>query len=317
MSTTNNGRHLKVSTRLLYDELLRRGTAVTILSNASSLLEYTAPTGASHLLYSTCSDKSAATGVVVATSKRLTSLLAHDMRIPCPAQLSTRDVREVRQFFVQYDHIVIKPINGSGGKGVTTNISTLPELQRAYAYAKTYSHTIVAEQHVEGMDVRLLVINGSFCSAVIRKPAHVRGDGATSITKLIDYVNASPLRNDDTQSSLMHIDKKAAHRYLGTHIRTVPVSGSETRVVGPANVSLGGSLHEATTLVTRAMIKDAEAITKKLGLGISGVDMIWDRDTNKHFLIEVNATPGIDIHNDILSGTKSNCVELYVDWLLA
>lgn len=193
----------------------------------------------------------------------------------------------------------------------------MDELERAYVYAKAYSHRIVAEQHIEGSDVRLLVINGTFCSAVIRKPACVIGDGATTIKELIVKANSSPLRNDDTKSSLMHISKKAATRYLGARIRAIPQLGSEIRVVGPANVSLGGSLHEATDLVSQSMILDAEAITKRLGLGISGVDMIWNRDTNKHFLIEVNATPGIDIHNDALSGTASDCVKMYVNWLIS
>jgi D-alanine-D-alanine ligase-like ATP-grasp enzyme len=65
------------------------------------------------------------------------------------------------------------------------------------------------------------------------------------------------------------------------------------------------------------MIRDAETITKKLGLGICGVDIMWNQQTNKYYLIEVNATPGIDIHDDPFSGTSSDCVERYVDWLIA
>ncbi|MNI81695.1 hypothetical protein D3C73_1383370 [compost metagenome] len=74
-------------------------------------------------------------------------------------------------------------------------------------------------------------------------------------------------------------------------------------------------MHEATQLVTPEMITDAEAITKKLGLGICGVDMMWDRKTNRQYLIEVNATPGIDIHNDPFSNTSSDAVARYVQWL--
>jgi D-alanine-D-alanine ligase-like ATP-grasp enzyme len=81
-------------------------------------------------------------------------------------------------------------------------------------------------------------------------------------------------------------------------------------------VSLGGSLYEATHLVMPTMIADAEIISQKLKLGICGVDIMWNQKTNKHYLIEVNATPGIDIHNDPASGTSSDCVEQYVAWLV-
>ena len=90
----------------------------------------------------------------------------------------------------------------------------------------------------------------------------------------------------------------------------------EARVVGPANVSLGGSLQEATSLVTEAMIADAESITNYLGLGICGVDMIWNQKTDKYYLIEINSTPGIDIHDNPYSGTSSDAAKLYVQWLI-
>lgn len=233
-----------------------------------------------------------------------------------PASIACRDIREARAFLAEHDMIVIKPARGSSGGGVSTDIRTDPPLLHAYNYAKKYSHTILAQQHIVGDDVRLLVVGGVFCSAVIRQPAHVVGDGSSSIQQLISYANADISRNDTTISSLMHINIHAARRFLGESINTIPRRGSEVRVVGPANVSLGGSLHEATSVVTPAMVVDAEKITNKLGLGVCGVDMMWDRKTGKHYLIEVNATPGIDIHDDTFSGTSSNAARKYVQWLV-
>jgi cyanophycin synthetase len=307
---------LQISTQVLYDEFVRRQIDITILTAGSSLLEYTSLQGTTHLLFSTCSDKSSAAGLVVADSKIRTITVAERLGIPTPAQLTSRDIRQVRKLLSTYKKIVIKPVSESSGQGVSTNITSLEALERSYAYAKKYSSTIVAQQHIDGDDVRLLVIDGKFCSAVIRKPAHVIGDGTSTIQELIESANASVFRNDASRSSLMHINEKAALLFLGDAIATIVPDQEEVRVVGPANVSLGGSLHEATHLVPPAMISDAEAITKKLGLGICGVDIMWDRLTEKHYLIEINATPGIDIHNDPFSGTSSDCVERYVDWLI-
>jgi cyanophycin synthetase len=316
MNTTEPRDQLKVSTRVIYDELLKQGSSVDIIDNSSSLLEYTDNAGGKHFLFSTCSDKSSATGLIIAKSKAKSVIIAERIGVPTPSQMTCRDIREVRKFHTEHARIVIKPAFGSGGTGVSTNIKTDEALERAYHYAKTHSHLVIAQQHIIGDDVRLLIIDGKFCSAVIRKPAYVIGDGIATIEELINIANADLSRNDDTQSSLMHINTNAARRFLGDTMYTVAPANKTVRVVGPANVSLGGSLHEATTVVSQEMITDAEAISNTLDLGICGVDMMWDRKTNKHYFIEANVTPGIDIHNDPFSGTSSNAVELYVRWLL-
>ncbi|MET0979933.1 MAG: ATP-grasp domain-containing protein [Candidatus Saccharimonadales bacterium] len=316
MSNEQTRDNLTISTRLIYNEMIASRTPVTIVSDTSNILEYSDARGDSHLLFSTCSDKSSAAGKAIADSKVKTAHIASTLNIPMPASIACRDIREARAFLAEHDMIVIKPARGSSGGGVSTDIRTDPPLLHAYNYAKKYSHTILAQQHIVGDDVRLLVVGGVFCSAVIRQPAHVVGDGSSSIQQLISYANADISRNDTTISSLMHINIHAARRFLGESINTIPRRGSEVRVVGPANVSLGGSLHEATSVVTPAMVVDAEKITNKLGLGVCGVDMMWDRKTGKHYLIEVNATPGIDIHDDTFSGTSSNAARKYVQWLV-
>jgi cyanophycin synthetase len=317
MNNSNNPNTLKISTRLLYDELIHRDIPVTIVDPSMSLLEYTHPNGETHMLFSTCDDKSPATGIIIANSKTRTAVIAKRLSIPVPAQITANTIRDARRFFSLHHTVVVKPTNGSSGQGVSTNITSLPSLERAYLYAKKYSSSVVVQQHIDGSDVRLLVVNGRFCSAVIRKPAHVMGDGISSVKTLIDEANADGLRGNTDVSSLMAISHTAARHFLGDTTMITPRKNEEVRVVGPANVSLGGSLHQATNIVTPAMIRDAETITKKLGLGICGVDIMWNQQTNDYYLIEVNATPGIDIHDDPFSGTSSDCVERYVDWLIA
>ena len=317
MSTNQSRDKLAVSTRILYDELIQRNVPTSIISATSDLIEYTDVRGNAHLLFNTCSDKSSAVGKVIADNKLKTERIAQSMNILMPASIICRDIREARKFLEAHHQIVIKPPLGSGGKGVSTNISTEQELISAYTYAKDYGRQVIVQQHISGADVRLLVIDGIFCSAVIRKPAHVIGDGAMTIEALIMKENSDIARNDNSRSSLMHIDIRSARRFLGSALTTIPAYNEMRRVVGPANVSLGGSLHEATKDVTPQMIQEAESITNRLGLGICGIDMMWNRTTNRHYLIEVNAAPGIDIHNDPYSDTKSDCVERYVDWLIA
>jgi cyanophycin synthetase len=317
VSTNQTREGLRISARSIYDELVAQKAPVSIIRASSNLVTYTDVHGVPHLLVSTCSDKSSATGKAIADSKVKTMRIAEYLNISRPASIACRDIREARKFLAEYDVIVTKPTLGSGGRGVTTNIRTDEELTRAYAYAKNHSRLVVVQQHITGDDLRVLIVGGVFCSAVIRRPAHVVGDGISSIEELIDKANEAPSRNDESRSSLMHISPMAVGRFLGEAIHSIPPRAKMVRVVGPANVSLGGSVHEATHLITPAIIADAETITKKLGLGICGVDIMWNRKTDKHYLIEVNATPGLDLHNDQFSGTVSDAAQKYVQWLIA
>lgn len=317
MSATEDRQNLRGSTRLLYDELTVQQAHPIILSASSSLIEYTDLAGKTRLLFSTCSDKSSAIGRVVAGSKARTAIVAEHLAIPTPVAVVCSTIRDARKFLSAHRMIVTKPLGSDGGSGVSTNIMTEEELRRAYGYAKDYSARVIAQQHIIGADVRLLTVGGKFSTAVIREPASVIGDGVSSTIELITIANETSPRNDPDFLSILPIKMQAARRFLGESLNAIPALGQKVRTTGPANVSLGGSLHEATHLVTAEMIADAEKISQKLGLGICGVDMMWDQQENRHYLIEINATPGIDIHNDPISGTKSDCVEQYVRWLIA
>lgn len=317
MTTAKMPENLQGSTRLIYDELIVQAASPVIVDDVLSLLEYTTRSGDTRLLFSTCSDKSSAVGRVVAGSKARTAVIAKRIGIPIPPAVICTSKRDAYKFLDEHGMIVTKPLGSDGGKGVSTNIESIEALREAYGYAREYSRNVIAQKHIDGLDVRLLTVGGKFTSAVIRSPASVTGDGVSTVLELIDRENNTAPRNDPTFTSILPIKERAARRFLGLKIDAIPTLGQAVRVIGPANVSLGGDLHEATHLVTPAMIADAEKISDKLKLGICGVDMMWNKDQNKYYLIEVNATPGIDIHNDPYSGTSSDCVERYVSWLIA
>lgn len=307
---------LRVSTRVMFDELLRQQANVRILDASSSLLEYDDTSGKSHVLFSTLSDKTSQAGTSVARDKNKGRFIAHRLGIPVPDDHMCLTVSDAFSLLEKYGRVVIKPLDCSGGAGVTTDITTLAELRTAFSYAQSHSDNVMVQQHVSGSDIRLLVVAGTFRSAVERRPATVKGDGISSIRKLIGIENSSQNRSNDYMTNQVTIDIASAERYLGDSIESVPLKNSTTIVVGPANLSLGGTAHEATHLVSSPMIHDAEKIARRLGLAMCGVDMIWDEVTSEYYFIEVNANPGIDMHNDPFWGTATDAIERYVTWLL-
>lgn len=307
---------LKVSTRAMYDELKRQNVPVRIIDAASSLLEFTDLAGERRLLFSTSSDKSSEVGLSIGRNKIRTEIIAKDLDIPVPLDTVCDSFDDALQFFSAHSPIVLKPLDNSGGSGVSTNISDVETLSKAYSYAREFGDRVIAQKHINGIDVRMLVVAGTFRSALERRPAHVTGDGTSTYLQLIEQENASGKRSAGSMGSLDLINMSCAKLFLADKVNTVPGKGKTMAVVGPANLSLGGTAHEATHLVTPAMIADAEKITGKLKLGICGVDMLWDQATNKYFLIEVNATPAINMHNQELWGTSSDAIVYYVKWLV-
>jgi cyanophycin synthetase len=69
--------------------------------------------------------------------------------------------------------VVVKPYNMNQGKGVSLNLTTAAQVERAYHIAKEYATKVVVERQFTGRDYRALVINGKVAAANERVPAHV------------------------------------------------------------------------------------------------------------------------------------------------
>ena len=83
---------------------------------------------------------------------------------------------------------------GNHGNGSTINVTDPEQLKMAFQAALAYYPEVIVEAYVQGDDFRLLVINGKFVAAAKREPAHIIGDGRSTIHDLIQAVNSDPLR---------------------------------------------------------------------------------------------------------------------------
>jgi cyanophycin synthetase len=101
--------------------------------------------------------------------------------------------------------LVFKPLDGNHGKGASINVKTFEEAVEAFAHAKKYSRKIIVEKFITGYDFRVLVINNRFIAAALREPAHVIGDGKSTIKQLIDKENLDPRRGYGHENVLTEI----------------------------------------------------------------------------------------------------------------
>nr|WP_284200180.1 hypothetical protein [Alicyclobacillus sacchari] len=102
--------------------------------------------------------------------------------------------------------VVVKPLDGRQGQGVSLNLTTEDEVRKAFAIASAFSRSVVIEEYIPGANVRLLVVDGRCVAASVRQPATVEGDGKATIRELIERVNQDPRRGVGHEKPLTRIE---------------------------------------------------------------------------------------------------------------
>jgi cyanophycin synthetase len=104
--------------------------------------------------------------------------------------------------------VVVKPLDGNHGRGVSINLTEDAQVEVAFHEAKAQSKSrgILVEQFVTGMDHRMLVVNGELVAVAKRVPGHVVGDGKHTIAELVDIVNSDPRRGIGHEKVLTNLE---------------------------------------------------------------------------------------------------------------
>lgn len=205
--------------------------------------------------------------------------------------------------------VVVKPVVGHKGIGVTANIRNDKELEFAYDRAVDASprrrEQIIVEQYIPGADFRLLCVGGKFVAALERRPAYVIGDGRSTIEELIEDENRSPARQDTPTSALSPIlIDKILENYLeqqGLSLDSVIERDQLVYLRKVANISAGGISIDVTSTIHPDNIILSEEIAQYFHIVCFGIDVIstdlshsWK--DGEFGIIEINAAPGIFMH---------------------
>ncbi len=120
--------------------------------------------------------------------------------------------------------VVVKPLDGNQGKGVSLNLSSPEQVDEAFDAAVAISPEVIVEEMLRGLDYRVVIVNGRMVAAAQRIPAHVWGDGKHTIRDLIDLANKDPRRGKDHEKPLTRITADpialAILRGTGGHLMT-------------------------------------------------------------------------------------------------
>ncbi|WP_258129004.1 cyanophycin synthetase [Achromobacter anxifer] len=251
-------------------------------------------------------DLTSAISESIAQDKDLTKMLLDAAGVPVPMGRSVTTAEEAWAAAEELGGpVVVKPRDGSQGRGVAVNIETRERVIQAFEVAEEISSEVIVERYIPGHDFRLLVVGGALVAASRRDPPQVTGDGVQTIRQLVDQVNADPLRGDGHATSLTKIRfddiALATLKKQGFDADSVPPSGTLIFLRNNANLSTGGSATDVTDEVHPEMAARAVSAARMIGLDICGVDVVaesvlYPLEDQHGGVVEVNAAPGLRMH---------------------
>ncbi|OLP20199.1 cyanophycin synthetase [Leptolyngbya sp. 'hensonii'] len=277
-------------------------------------------------MQATLSDRTGILGVELASDKEGTKQILRDAGIPVPRGTVVYYLDDLEAAIEEVGGypIVIKPLDGNHGRGITINIDSWAMAEIAYDVAREVSRAVIVERFYQGRDHRVLVVNGKVVAVAERVPAHVVGDGRSTISELIELTNQDPNRGEghDNVLTKITVDRHAMQlleRQSYTLDSVLP-QGEICYLRATANLSTGGIAVDRTDDIHPENIWIAERVVKTIGLDIAGLDVVTS-DISKPLretggvIVEVNAAPGFRMHVSPSQGIPRNVAEPVLNML--
>lgn len=264
-------------------------------------------------------------GIDLAGDKDATKRLLQSAHISVPKGVLVYDEEDLNEALdrIQFP-VVVKPVDGNHGRGITTNVMTKDDALAAFRIAKTISREVIVEEFIQGFDYRFLVVNYKLVAVAKRTPAMVMGDGKSTIAQLIEQTNKDPKRGNGHENVMTQIvvDEITEHILEKKNLKLSQVLplGEIVFLKDTANLSTGGTATDVTDLVHPENAFMAERVARLLNLDICGIDVVA-KDINVPLtrevggIVEVNACPGLRMHLSPSKGLARNVAEPIVDML--
>ncbi|WP_353155158.1 cyanophycin synthetase [Herminiimonas fonticola] len=273
-------------------------------------------------------DQTSAIAETISSDKELTKTLLQSCGVPVPEGRivnSAADAWEAAESIGL--PVVIKPLDGNHGRGVSTNLKSAADIEAAFLLAEQESSDVIVERFIRGNEHRLLIIGGKLVAAARGEEASVIADGKSSIFELINsQLNSDPRRgsSEDCPLNLILIDEADDPRVVllelarqGYTTESVPAAGEKILVQRNGNVAF-----DVTDQVHPTVAAAASLAARIVGLDIAGVDLVVE-DISKPLaeqggaIVEVNAGPGLLMHLKPADGPARPVGRAIVDHLFA
>ena len=218
--------------------------------------------------------------------------------------------------------VAVKPIDANHARGVSLELTTRGQVERAYQLALEEGSDVLVERSVPGVEHRLLVIGEHLVAASRGETAWVTGDGISTIVELIDsQINSDPRCGEDETFPLepVRLEREPAVvlelQRQGYGPDSIPPAGKKVLIIRYGNLA-DDVTDEVHPEVAAAVILAARVV----GLDIAGVDIVAEDISRplgeqRGAIVEVNAGPGLLMHLKPAKGRPRPVGQAIVDSL--
>jgi GNAT-family acetyltransferase (TIGR03103 family) len=283
--------------RIIVREALRRGIGVEVLDAEGGFFDL--HFGGRRI---TCRESLSELTTSIAMSrcddKAVTHRVLAKARLRVPEQIAVRDAAQAEGFLEQCGAVVVKPARGEQGVGISVDVQTPEALHAAIADARRFSDTVLLEEYVRGMDLRIIVIDGKVVAAATRRPPRIQGTGRSTIRELIEKQSRRRQAATDGESSIpLDRETERCVAEAGYSLDDVLPYGEHLTVRKTANLHTGGTIHDVTERLHPTVIRAAKEAAAALDIPVTGLDFIVPNPSAENYvIIEANERPGLANH---------------------
>ena len=242
-------------------EMLKRGINVQIIDAEREIIK-TSYNGHDELICDRDSSIMPYNLSILAGDKGFTkrNLMMNGISVPIGETFLAKDVEYIKKAFkVLNCPVVIKPVFGSHGYDVYTDLRTEEEVIKAVNSIIMHRGDltkIIIEEYYNAPEYRVFVTKNGDYAVLLRDPAHVFGNGINTIDELIQIENYRRM-NPRTNALCEILVDDEMYNYMsknGISMDYIPANGEKVYLRPNSNVAMGGICEDYTDRVHPSVI---------------------------------------------------------------
>lgn len=226
---------------------------------------------------------------------------------------------EVAKSFVDNSpnkNFVLKPVTMSMSLGTYLNVNSKNienswigsfDVQKKY---NVVSPRVLIQEQIQGLELRIIVVEGEIGSAVLRGPGNVKGDGKHTIEELIHIKNKERAKHNYLNLNLLKINENLLQnlKHKNLTLETVLPKGEYCILYSQSGIATGREVYEVSKYLDDNIYQQVkDAVTAIPGAHTAGVDIFVDSlDANEGTIIEVNLNPAFQLHYYPMTGNPTS-----------
>ncbi len=281
---------------IIVKEARRRGIQVEVLDAEASFLRLSMG-GRSVVTRESLSEFTSAVAMSRCDDKGVTHRVLTAAGLRMPAQRVAGDGEADRAFLKEHGRLVVKPRRGEQGAGVSVDIRTPEDLERALRRARGMGELLI-EEFCEGQDLRIIVIDDRVVAAALRRPAEIVGDDQRTVRKLLQKQSRRRAAATGGESRIpVDAETRRCIAEQGYDLDDVLPKGKVVQVRKTANLHTGGTIHDVTPELCPELAEVAVRAARALEIPVVGLDLLVESvSAPDYVIVEANERPGLANH---------------------